>query len=584
MFGILLIGVALCVLGWLYVRWSRVRQFWAQRGVPHLPPHPVMGSLTFLQRQNPGKWLINSYQHFNKTPYFGAWWFWRPTLIINSPEIARNVLVKDFASFRDRLLGSGTSDPIGHLNIFTVNEPLWSSIRRRLTNIFTAAKLRALQNLLDTKANQLVERIKNTENKTAISLRMLFTDYTSDVIGTAAFGVETKISENKTSAGSALYAVLDLIEMLCARSAAGRVLVQRDTCDAALRYLLLDTADRFVDIVQQCRSVIVAGGTMEPIGEFRALLDKGPGTRVRVLQCAHAAPPDRVLALCVARGPANCALNFSYEQRMGKELFPKWATDYFTKVFRLVSEQRRAQRGRTGETKDLVDALIKLKEESDQNNEGLTEDTIVAQAAIFLLGGFETSGAALSFALYELAFHPEIQEKMFQELVKIKEQDENGNLDISKLTEAPYFNSVIKEVLRKYSPMGWLDRIAVQDYKIDDNLTIEAGTPICVNAIGMHYDENYFPNPLEFNPERFMPENEKNITPFSYLPFGEGPRNCIGKRFGQISVRHALAHVALHFKVKPLANGPKPSEVEFEKHGLFLVPGQDLYVDFIPRN
>ncbi|XP_038223159.1 ATP-dependent DNA helicase DDX11-like [Zerene cesonia] len=129
-----------------------------------------------------------------------------------------------------------------------------------------------------------------------------------------------QISENKTSAGSALYAVLDLIEMLCARSAAGRVLVQRDTCDAALRYLLLDTADRFVDIVQQCRSVIVAGGTMEPIGEFRALLDKGPGTRVRVLQCAHAAPPDRVLALCVARGPANCALNFSYEQRMGKEL------------------------------------------------------------------------------------------------------------------------------------------------------------------------------------------------------------------------------------------------------------------------
>ncbi|XP_038223021.1 cytochrome P450 6k1-like [Zerene cesonia] len=500
MFGILLIGVALCVLGWLYVRWSRVRQYWAQRGVPHLPPHPVMGSLTFLQRQNPGRWMINSYQHFNKTPYFGAWWFWRPTLIINSPEIARNVLVKDFASFRDRLLGSGTSDPIGHLNIFTVNEPLWSSIRRRLTNIFTAAKLRALQNLLDTKANQLVERIKNTENKTAISLRMLFTDYTSDVIGTAAFGVETK-------------------------AIVGGECPMRKVTKAFMKFDLY------------------RGICWSSIFFFPELVD---------------------------------IFRFTF--------FPKWATDYFTKVFRLVSEQRRAQRGRTGETKDLVDALIKLKEESDQNNEGLTEDTIVAQAAIFLLGGFETSGAALSFALYELAFHPEIQEKMFKELVQIKEQDENDNLDISKLAEAPYFNSVIKEVLRKYSPMGWLDRIAVQDYKIDDNLTIEAGTPIYVNAIGMHYDENYFPNPLEFNPERFMPENEKNITPFSYLPFGEGPRNCIGKRFGQISVRHALAHVALNYKVKPLANGPKPSEVEFEKHGLFLVPGQDLYVDFIPRN
>ncbi|CAG4917144.1 unnamed protein product [Colias eurytheme] len=126
-------------------------------------------------------------------------------------------------------------------------------------------------------------------------------------------------SENRTSAGSALYAVLDLIEMLCARSAAGRVLVQRDTSDAALRYLLLDTVDRFADIVQQCRSVIVAGGTMEPVGEFRALLHKGH-TRVRELQCDHVVAPDHVLALCMSKGPANCTLNFSYEQRMGKEL------------------------------------------------------------------------------------------------------------------------------------------------------------------------------------------------------------------------------------------------------------------------
>lgn len=77
--------------------------------------------------------------------------------------------------------------------------------------------------------------------------------------------------------------------------------------------------------------------------------------------------------------------------------------------------------------------------------------------------------------------------------------------------------------------MGWLDRIASQDYKIDENLTIPSGTVVYVNAVGMQQDPQYFPNPQIYNPERFLPENERNITPYTFLPFGDGPRGCIGK-------------------------------------------------------
>lgn len=77
--------------------------------------------------------------------------------------------------------------------------------------------------------------------------------------------------------------------------------------------------------------------------------------------------------------------------------------------------------------------------------------------------------------------------------------------------------------------MGWLDRVAATDYKIDDQLTIKAGTPVYINGVGMHYDPHYFPDPENFVPDRFLPENESKIVPFSYLPFGEGPRTCIGK-------------------------------------------------------
>lgn len=88
---------------------------------------------------------------------------------------------------------------------------------------------------------------------------------------------------------------------------------------------------------------------------------------------------------------------------------------------------------------------------------------------------------------------------------------------------------LFSETLRKYSAMGWMDRISDEDYKIDDNLTIKARTPVLINAIGMHYDPKYFPNPERFNPDRFMPENEENIQPYTFLPFGDGPRICIGK-------------------------------------------------------
>lgn len=79
--------------------------------------------------------------------------------------------------------------------------------------------------------------------------------------------------------------------------------------------------------------------------------------------------------------------------------------------------------------------------------------------------------------------------------------------------------------------MGWLDRIASSDYQVDDSLTIKAGTVVYINTTGMHYNPLYFPDPNKFNPDRFMPENAENIYPYSYMPFGGGPRFCIGKVF-----------------------------------------------------
>ncbi|CAH4038212.1 unnamed protein product [Pieris brassicae] len=295
---------------------------------------------------------------------------------------------------------------------------------------------------------------------------------------------------------------------------------------------------------------------------------------------------------------------------------------------------------------ETLGTTFKIEREPDLSDKGtisqaITDDVVISDAAAMLLGGFETSGSALTFTLYHLAYEPDIQQKIYEEVSKIYGQ--YGKFEISTLLELNYLNSVIKETLRLYL-MGWLDRIPSQDYQIDDKLTIKKGTPVYVNAIGMQYDHNFFPEPLKYDPERFVPGNEENIKPFTYLPFGEGPRICVGKqipfnkknneeevaigrgteilkgysldlkkivmdtthppmhdirepnldvhgkievkgmRFGLMSVRLAISNLILKYKFEPIPGAPKPTEVELETKVFFLVPGQHMAINFIPRN
>ncbi|XP_013173834.1 PREDICTED: cytochrome P450 6k1-like [Papilio xuthus] len=166
MFLLLLTLAVLLLLVWVYVRWCKVRRYWADRGVPFAPPNPLLGNLTFLQRYNSGIWMRNLYQSY-RSPYVGIWLFWRPALVVNSVDIGRRILVSDAAFFRDRFVTSGDSDPIGKYNLFTVKEPVWSSLRRRLTPVFTAAKLRSVHDFVTVKTQELMQRIQNdmTENQ-----------------------------------------------------------------------------------------------------------------------------------------------------------------------------------------------------------------------------------------------------------------------------------------------------------------------------------------------------------------------------------------------------------------------------------
>ncbi|XP_068622809.1 cytochrome P450 6k1-like [Battus philenor] len=458
------------------------------------------------------------YEKYN-APYVGFWIFFRPALVIHNPEIVRRVLVKDAAVFKNRLSSSGVNDPMGGLNLFTINDPPWSSLRRRLTSVFTVAKLRSLFGHMRTKTDELMIRLDmEMEKHKQIELRMVFTDYTTDVIGTAAFGV----------AGDATL-----------------------TGESPLRTIT-----------------------------------------------------KQFMAFTVFRGLSMLSIFFWPEivDLCGFQMFPRSATDYFRKVYHTIVEQRGGYDAEITENKDLLDALRKLKQDCERDNEEISEDTLIAQAVAFLQGGFDTTATVLSYCVYELAFHPNIQKdpasffwtnervvyylcqqkKLYNELVDANCVTD-GVIDVGELSNLKYLNSILTEGLRKYANIVWLERVATKDYQIDDKLTISAGTPVYVNAIGIHYDPKLYPEPSKFDPERFLFDEGDGIKPFTYLPFGDGPRSCIGRRFALINLRLALAAIFLKYEVHPLPQSPKPDDISLEAKSVTFIPGDPLMVQFVKR-
>lgn len=104
------------------------------------------------------------------------------------------------------------------------------------------------------------------------------------------------------------------------------------------------------------------------------------------------------------------------------------------------------------------------------------------------------------------------------------------NESLSQIAAMPYLDKVISETLRKYPPLGFLDRRSNVDYKLpNSDLVLKKGTPVYIPMVGLHYDPEYFPEPEKYDPERFSDENKQKRPSNVYFPFGDGPRLCIGQ-------------------------------------------------------
>ncbi|XP_037941620.1 cytochrome P450 6g1-like [Teleopsis dalmanni] len=215
------------------------------------------------------------------------------------------------------------------------------------------------------------------------------------------------------------------------------------------------------------------------------------------------------------------------------KIFSTECANFLRKTINYVISERES----SGTTRnDLIDILVSLKKEAPDaqslyranNNEFL-----VAQAAVFLTAGFETSSSTMSFALYELSKKPELQKRLRTEICNAF-LVENGKISYENIQNLQYLGMVVDEILRMYPVLPFLDRefnkakdesdFTLQPYY---NYALPNGMPIYIPIYGIQRDPKYWPNPDVFDPERFSPENKKSHTPMTYFPFGNGPHNYL---------------------------------------------------------
>lgn len=474
----------LAVIVYIYFKWSF--GYFKRKNVPFIEPKIPFGNIEnpATRQVNIGVRLQSIYNQFKAQGHKlgGVYMLTKPTYMAVGADFIRSIMSVDFQHFTDRgFYHNEKWEPLsGHL--FFIEGTKWRNLRAKLTPTFSSGKMKLMFPIMVECSIQLTKSMNSfCENKSAVDIKEILGCFTTDIIGCCAFGLDC----NSFKEEDALF-----------RKYGKKVM-------PSTRRQLIKAVFSFI---------------------FPSL-----ATKIRL------------------------------------KLIDQDVSEFFIKMVKDTVDYRE----RTSfQRNDFMQLLIDLKNNEEMKNKydgkSLTIEELTAQAFVFFVAGFETSSTTMAFCLYELAANPEIQEKLREEIRQVLRKHED-EITYDAVQEMKYMNQVLEgafmfflvlfaivpkivwtqfnsnritykfcilETLRKYPPLPILHRKCTADYKIENSeLLIEKGQQFVIPVLGLHYDPEYYPDPHEFNPERFNEANRVKIDPHTYLPFGEGPRTCIGNCF-----------------------------------------------------
>ncbi|XP_037051281.1 probable cytochrome P450 6a14 [Bradysia coprophila] len=488
--------------------------YWKRLGVPQQDaPTFLFGDIAdifFGGKKSIGVTFLEFYNRFKHNKIHGLYFSYRPSLIVNDPEVIQEVIIKDFSSFHDRgMFVDAEVDPLS-AHLFSLSGQKWRDLRVKVSPTFTSGKLKVMYPTIRDCAKTLQDHLaKNAQNVKCYEFdsRDLFARFTTTVISSVAFGIENDCINDRDNIFRKM----------------GERIFERNWKEKLVQIISLFTPK---------------------------ILEK-----LKI-------------------------------KRISQEM-----EDFFMSVVR-DSIDLREKGGSSAQRKDFMQLMIQLKNQGyvsvDKNEEHevqkqkssemkkLTIDEIAAQAFVFFVAGFETSSSTMNFCMYELSKNPDIQRKVHEELDNTWKSGDMNDLTYDVLGSMKYLDWCVDETLRKYPIVPFLNRESTRDHQFSGtNMKIEKGILITIPVLGIHRDPEIYDSPMEFRPERF--ENSStgnpNVRGVCYMPFGDGPRSCVGARMGKLQTKIGLAAILQKYKFEFVDQSLLHKEItEFYPAQIILTP------------
>jgi cytochrome P450 len=436
----------------------------------------------------------------------------QPLIIIADAELCKEVGIKKFKDIQNRSIPSPIANsPLHQKGLFFTKDSRWFAMRNTILSVYQPSHLASL---VPTMHKFIESATQNLDHQQDILFSSLSLKLATDVIGQAAFGVNFGLSNPKKPVNNndEQVQVSDFLSQHL----------------YSTTQLKMDLSGSF--------SIII--GLLLPILQepFRQILKRIPGTMDYKLDTTN--------------------------QRLA------------TKLDEIVSKRMSDQENGL-KKRDFLSLILNARESEIVTKNVFTPDYISAATYEHLLAGSATTAFTLSSVVYLVAGHPQVETKLLAEIDGFAPNHQIPTAQDLQ-TKFPYLDQVIREAMRFYLVSPLIARETCKKVEIGGYL-LPKGTWVWLAPGVLAKDPNNFPEPDKFKPERFDPncQEQKHRHPYAHIPFGIGPRACIGQKFSLQEIKISLIHLYQNYIFRHSPNMEKPLELEFGivlnyKHGVKL--------------
>ncbi|EDO36004.1 predicted protein, partial [Nematostella vectensis] len=484
-------------------------------GIPGPKPWPFIGNLPILFKKKHDtyaqEYLVKTYGRL-----CGYYRGTRASILVADPEMAQQILVKEFDKFVNRGVSEGLLPLSSHIpptdkNLISLQDDDWRRLRHFVTPTFSAVKIKQVVPLISESCRILVEQLGQAcKDGKSVDVCRTYVKFTMETIVSTAFGIDCQTQTNPNDQ-------------------------------------FLSNAQRYFGKPSPFTILAVLFPYLQPI-----------------------------ISVMVRR------LGLGRQTEIGKSVM------FIVDAARQIIKHRR-ETGSKGvkylhfpqgepsgpRKKDLLEILLSAETTDDdgKRKNKLSDDEIVAQCFTFILAGFQNTSNTMAFTSYLLALNPDKQDRLIEEIDDVA-ATVGDNFDYDTVLGMEYLDMVVQEALRLYPPGFRLGRTCNQSCTINGQF-FPKGCLVMIPVYAIHRDPEIWPEPEKFQPERFTAEAKQARHPYAYLPFGEGPRNCIGMRFALLKVKMALVYILRHYRLERCPETEVPLQLQgfismSPKHGMHL--------------